>query len=50
MQRTSIQAKMFIYTVIINNCTGCNAKDLTAPTAAVKPTTSAAKDYNYTYE
>jgi bifunctional autolysin len=24
------------------------AKDLTAPTA-VKPTTSAAKDYNYTY-
>ncbi|MDT4003735.1 SH3-like domain-containing protein, partial [Staphylococcus aureus] len=33
----------------INNRTGwVNAKDLTAPTA-VKPTTSAAKDYNYTY-
>ena len=40
---------MFIYTVLlITALVGVNAKDLTAPTA-VKPTTSAAKDYNYTY-
>ena len=40
---------MFYLYGTINNRTGwVNAKDLTAPTA-VKPTTSAAKDYNYTY-
>ncbi|HCY6947901.1 TPA: glucosaminidase domain-containing protein [Staphylococcus aureus] len=47
-KQVSVGKDVYLYGTINNRTGWVNAKDLTAPTA-VKPTTSAAKDYNYTY-
>ncbi len=48
MKQVSVGKDVYLYGTINNRTGWVNAKDLTAPTA-VKPTTSATKDYNYTY-
>ncbi|HDK9151716.1 TPA: glucosaminidase domain-containing protein [Staphylococcus aureus] len=47
-KQVSVGKDVYLYGTINNRTGWVNAKDLTAPTA-VKPNTSAAKDYNYTY-
>ncbi|MEO4075269.1 glucosaminidase domain-containing protein [Staphylococcus aureus] len=47
-KQVSVGKDVYLYGTINNRTGWVNSKDLTAPTA-VKPTTSAAKDYNYTY-
>ncbi|UXV52086.1 glucosaminidase domain-containing protein [Staphylococcus aureus] len=47
-KQVSVGKDVYLYGTINNRTGWVNAKDLTAPTA-VNPTTSAAKDYNYTY-
>ncbi|HGZ9304469.1 TPA: bifunctional autolysin [Staphylococcus aureus] len=47
-KQVSVGKDVYLYGTINNRTGWVNAIDLTAPTA-VKPTTSAAKDYNYTY-